>query len=270
MENTAATIPVVMCFSGLDPTGGAGIQADIEAITSMGCHPAPVVTAMTVQDTQNLMRFEPCDPMLLIEQARAVLEDMPVKTFKLGMLGSVEIIEALHSILIDYPDIPVVFDPVLRAGAGGALIEDDALDSLRNLLLPQTSVLTPNSLEARALAPQADTLTACAEALQDMGCEFVLITGTHEATEDVTNTLYGNHRELEQFHFTRLPHQYHGSGCTLAASIAGLLAQGLEPFTAIHEAQNYTWEALNTAYRAGMGQWIPNRLFWARGDEDDV
>ena len=267
MENTSPSIPVVLCFSGLDPTGGAGIQADIEAITSMGCHPAPIVTALTVQDTQGLIRFEACDPLLLVEQARAVLEDMPVRAFKLGMLASTAIIEAVHSVLIDYPDIPVVFDPVLSAGAGGALIEDGAIDSLRALLLPQTSVLTPNSIEARTLAPTADTLTACAEALQDMGCEFVLITGTHELTEDVTNTLYGNHRELEQFHFARLPHQYHGSGCTLAASIAGLLAQALEPFTAIHEAQAYTWDSLHHAYRAGMGQWIPNRLFWARDQE---
>lgn len=264
METSHNSIPVVMCFSGLDPTGGAGIQADIEAITSMGCHPAPLVTALTVQDTQGLMRFKPSDPLLIVEQARAVLEDMPVHAFKLGMLADTAIIEAIHSVLIDYPDIPVVFDPVLSAGAGGALIEDGAIESLRSLLLPQTSVLTPNSLEARTLAPEADTLTACAEALQDMGCEFVLITGTHEVTDDVINTLYGNHRELEQFHYARLPQQYHGSGCTLAASIAGLLSQGLEPFTAIHEAQSYTWETLRHAYRTGMGQWIPNRLFWAR------
>jgi len=268
MQSTASHIPVVLCFSGLDPTGGAGIQADIETIASMGCHPAPIVTAMTVQDTQRFLRFESCDAMLLIEQARAILEDMPVRTFKLGMLGNRAIIEAVHSVLIDYPEIPVVLDPVLSAGAGGALIDEDAIDSLRELLLPQTSVLTPNSEEARLLAPAADTLMACADALQDMGCEFVLITGGHEHTRDITNTLYGNHRELEQFHYERLPHQYHGSGCTLAASIAGLLAQGLEPFTAIHEAQTFTWEALHQAYRTGMGQWIPNRLFWAREHDD--
>jgi len=267
METGTPTIPVVLCFSGLDPTGGAGIQADIEAITSMGCHPAPIVTALTVQDTQKLMRYESCDPLLLVEQARAVLEDMPVQAFKLGMLGSIAVIEAVHGVLIDYPEIPVVYDPILSAGTGGDLIEKGAIASMRELLLPQTSILTPNSLEARALAPEADTLAACAEALQDMGCEFVLITGAHEATEDVVNILYGNHRELEQFRYTRLPQQYHGSGCTLAASLAGLLAHGLEPFTAVHEAQTYTWEALHQAYRAGLGQWIPNRLFWARDDE---
>lgn len=267
MNTNAPSIPVVLCFSGLDPTGGAGIQADIEAITSMGCHPAPIVTALTVQDTGKFMRFESCDPLLLVEQARAVLEDIPVQAFKLGMLGSVATIEAIHSVLVDYPNIPVVYDPVLSAGSGGELIEKGAIESLRELLLPQTSILTPNSVEARALAPEADTLTACAEALQDMGCEFVLITGGHENTEDVINTLYGNHRELEKFQYTRLPQQYHGSGCTLAASLAGLLAHGLEPFTAVHEAQTYTWEALRQSYRTGMGQWIPNRLFWAREDD---
>lgn len=268
MTTSQSRIPVVLCFSGFDPTGGAGIQADIETIASMGCHPATVITALTVQNTQQFTRYQACDPLLLVEQARAVLEDMPVQAFKLGMLGNSAVIEAIHSVLIDYPEIPVVFDPVLSAGAGGALIDDETIESLSSLLLPQTSVLTPNSLEAKTLAPAADTLTACAEALQDMGCEFVLITGGHEPGNEVINTLYGNHRELEKFHYGRLPQQYHGSGCTLAAGIAGLLAQGLEPFTAIHEAQNFTWEALRQAYRAGMGQLIPNRLFWARDDDE--
>lgn len=270
MDTSLPRIPVVLCFSGLDPTGGAGIQADIETITSMGCHPAPIVTALTVQNTHQFNRYEVCDPLLLVEQARAVLEDMPVQAFKLGMLGNSDVIQAIHGVLIDYPDIPVVLDPVLSAGAGGSLIDDEAIESLRSLLLPQTSVLTPNSLEAKTLAPAADTLAACAEALQDMGCEFVLITGGHEPGDKVINTLYGNHRELEKFHYGRLPEEYHGSGCTLAAGIAGLLAQGLEPFTAIHEAQTFTWEALRQAYRTGMGQWIPNRLFWARDNGDDA
>ena len=128
-------------------------------------------------------------------------------------------------------------------------------------------MLTPNSLEARALAHGADSLDACAMALLECGCEFVLITGTHENTPKVINSLYSNNRLLETFTWERLAGSFHGSGCTLAASIAGLLAQGLEPFSAIHEAQEYTWETLNNSYRVGMGQALPNRLFWARGDE---
>jgi hydroxymethylpyrimidine/phosphomethylpyrimidine kinase len=261
-------IPVVMCFAGLDSTGGAGVQADIEAIASMGCHAAPVVTALTVQDTQQVMDYTPVDASVLIAQARAVLEDIPVAAIKIGMLGDVPVIEAIHTLLTDYPNIPVVLDPVLAGGGGGELSNELVIDAIIRLLLPQTTVLTPNSIEARALAPEADTLDACGQELLDKGCEFVLLTGTHEEAEHVENRLFGNRRLLETFTWERLPHSYHGSGCTLAAAIAGLLAQGLEPFTAIHEAQEYTWEALRNGYRVGMGQLLPNRLFWARGEED--
>jgi hydroxymethylpyrimidine/phosphomethylpyrimidine kinase len=260
-------VPVVMVFAGLDPTGGAGIQADIETLASQGCHTSPVITAVTVQDTQDVKRILPVDGMLVIEQARAVLEDMPVAAFKIGLLGSVVIVEAIHTLLQDYPDIPVVLDPVLASGAGTHLATQEIIDAMVNLLLPVTTVLTPNSLEARTLAPEADNLQACAMALLDHGCEFVLITGSHENTPEVINRLYGNRRQLEEFHWERLPATYHGSGCTLASSIAGLLAQGREPFTAIHEAQEYTWESLKHGYRTGMGQHIPNRLFWAKGNE---
>lgn len=257
-----------MSFSGLDSTGGAGMQADIEAIASMGCHAAPVVTALTVQDTQQVIDYTPVEANILIAQARAVLEDIPVAAIKIGMLGDVSVIEAIHTLLTDYPNIPVVLDPVLVGGGGGELSNEPVIDAIIRLLLPQTTVLTPNSPEALTLAPEADTLDACGQDLLDKGCEFVLLTGTHEEAEHVENRLYGNRRLLDTFTWERLPHSYHGSGCTLAAAIAGLLAQGLEPFTAIHEAQEYTWEALRNAYRVGMGQLLPNRLFWARGEED--
>ncbi len=264
------TIPVVLCFSGNDPCGGAGIQADIEAVASMGGLAAPVITALTVQDSQYVMRLEPVDAMLVIEQARAVLEDMPVAAIKIGLLGSVENIEVIHTLLHDYPDIPVVLDPILRAGGDGNHLTTEAMQqAMRQLLLPYVTVLTPNSQEARALAHEADTLDACAHELLEDGCELVLITGTHEDTQAVENRLYGNHRLLETFNWDRLPHSYHGSGCTLAASIAGLLAHGLEPFSAVHEAQEYTWQALANGFRLGMGQHHPNRLFWARGENEE-
>jgi hydroxymethylpyrimidine/phosphomethylpyrimidine kinase len=262
------SVPVVMVFAGSDPSGGAGLQADIEAIASMGAHAAPVVTALTVQDSQGMIRFEPTDAGLIVEQARAVLEDMPVAAIKVGMLGSVENAEAIHSILMDYPDIPVVLDPIIRAGGGGELSSDEIIDAMVSLLFPLTTILTPNSEEARALAPEADTLDACAQELLELGSEFILITGTHENTEHVMNRLYSGHQLMESFAWERLPHSYHGSGCTLSSAIAGLLAHGLEPFTAINEAQEYTWETLNNGYRIGMGQHIPNRLFWAREEDN--
>lgn len=262
------SIPVVMVFAGNDPTGGAGIQADIEAVASMGCQAAPVITAVTVQDTRNVIDAEDLDPTLVIQQARAVLEDMPIAAFKIGMVGSVENVQAIHTLLQDYPEAPVVLDPVLAAGGGTPLADEAIAEAMRELLFPLTTILTPNSQEARRLAPEADTLDACAQELMADGCEFVLVTGAHENTPQVENHLFGNRRHLETFTWERLPNSYHGSGCTLASAIAGLLAQGLEPFTAVHEAQEYTWEALKAGYRVGMGQFHPNRLFWARGEEE--
>lgn len=261
------SVPVVLTFAGNDPCGGAGIQADIEAQASQGCHCAPVITALTVQDTRDIHSLAPIDGILVAEQARAVLEDMPVNAIKIGLLGSVDIIENIHAVLRDYPDIPVVLDPVLASGNGTELADEEIMDAMVSLLLPHTTILTPNSLEARALAPEADTLDACAMAILAHGCEFVLITGTHENTQHVVNHLYGNNRQLESFTWERLSGSYHGSGCTLASATAGLLAQGLEPFGALHEAQEYTWETLKQGYRIGMGQQLPNRLFWARPEE---
>jgi hydroxymethylpyrimidine/phosphomethylpyrimidine kinase len=158
---------------------------------------------------------------------------------------------------------------VLASGDNYSFADDKLKTIITTLLLPLTLVLTPNSLEARELAPTADTLDACAQQLLEYGAEFVLITGTHENTPEVVNTLYGNRRLLESFNWERLPGSYHGSGCTLSSAIAGMLAHGLEPFTAIHEAQQYTWEALKHGYCPGKGQSLPNRLFWARGDKDN-
>ena len=262
--------PVVMAFSGVDSTGGAGIQADIESLASIGCHAAPVVTAVTVQDTQNVKSYAAVEAGLVIEQARAVLEDISISAFKIGMLGSIENVEAVHSILTDYSNIPVVLDPIILAGGGGMLADEDIIDAMVNLLFPLTTVLTPNSHEARALAPQADSLEACAQELLEAGCEYVLITGTHERTVEVINTLYSNRRLLESYAWERLPNGYHGSGCTLAATLAGLLAHGLDPVAAVHEAQDYTWQSLKHGYRLGMGQHLPNRFFWTQSDEDEV
>ena len=260
-------IPVVLVFAGNDPCGGAGIQADIESIASMGCHAAPVITAITIQNTEDVTRIEPVDAISVMDQARAVLEDMPVAAIKIGLLGSVENVEAIHAILMDYPEVPVVLDPLVESGAGSTLIDDDTAQSMAELLFPLTTVLTPNTREVAMFAPEGDNLESRAQELLEAGCEFILITGTHENSKDVVNTLYADSRQIEAWTWERLPYSYHGSGCTLAAAIAGLLAQGLDPFVAFNEAQEYTWDALKHGYRLGMGQHLPNRLFWAHGEE---
>ena len=266
--------PVVMILAGNDPTGGAGIAADIETVVSLGCHPAPVITALTVQDTHDVHDLLPVEPELVLAQARAVLADLPVAAFKIGVLGSADNAAALHELLISHPDIPVVLDPVLAAGGGTALANGDLIEAIRDLLLPLTTVLTPNSIEARRLAPEADTLEACCMALLARGCRQVLLTGGHEPADEVVNTLYGNNRRLESWRWPRLPGEHHGSGCTLATAIAALLAQVQRPdsepamLSALYRAQHYTWRSLQAGYRAGHGQMIPNRLFWAETDRE--
>lgn len=260
-------LPVVLVFAGSDPTGGAGLAADVLTLASMGCHAAVVVTAVTAQDTAGIKAFTPIDAALVIQQARAVLEDMPVKAFKTGMLGSVANVTAVASIMKDYPDVPLVVDPVQTSGRGDALADEPLDDALRAMLLPRATLMTPNSIEARALAPGADSLDACAQELMNLGCQYVLITGTHEPTPNVTHRLYGNRRRLEDYTFERLPGDFHGSGCTLAAACAATLAHGLEMPSAVDEALQYAWETLKFAQPLGMGQSIPDRLYWARQDD---
>jgi hydroxymethylpyrimidine/phosphomethylpyrimidine kinase len=260
---STATPPVVLVFAGTDPTGGAGLTADVLALASLGCHGAGVVTAVTAQDTSGIKLFTCMETDLVIAQARAVLEDMPVAAFRIGMLGNSAVATAVASIVEDYPDIPLVVDPVQSSGRGDALADDMLDGALRSVIIPQATLITPNSLEARALAPGGDTLDACAQELMSLGCEYVLITGTHENTPQVLHRLYGNMRLLETFVFERLPGSFHGSGCTLASACAASLAHGLDPVNAVGESLQYTWETLKHAFRTGMGQPLPNRLYWA-------
>lgn len=264
MHTAHDRLPAVLVFAGLDPTGGAGLEADIEAIASLGGHAMPVITTITVQDTEDVKRAEPVDAMSVVEQARAVLEDIEVAAIKIGLTGSVAIIEAIHTILSDYPDVPVVLDPVTASGAGTPLTDEDQLDAMVTLLFPLTTLLTPNSVEARTLAAEADSLNATAQQLMSYGCDYVLLTGTHEPTREVTHRLYGDRRLLKSFVFDRLPATYHGSGCTLASAAAALLAHGVETLAAVNEALHYTQESLKHGYRLGTGQLVPDRLYWAR------
>lgn len=267
--------PIVLSFAANDPSGGAGIQADMLTIASMGCHPLSIITAITIQDTTGVEDVMPLDPEWIIDQARTVLEDMPVHVFKIGLLGSVEIIAAIAEIISDYPHIPLVMDPVLTSGRGDELANEEMIDAMRELLLPQVTILTPNSLEARHLAQQDNDpneskldLSLCAQRLLQMGCEYVLITGTHENTIHVTNTLYDSSGVVRTDEWKRLDNTYHGSGCTLASAIAASLANGISISESVIDAQDYTWHALQAGFRPGMGQYIPNRLFWAKNEDD--
>ena len=264
--------PIVLTFAASDPSGGAGLQADILTLASMGCHPLSVVTAITVQDTLGVEGMQTLDVEWIADQARCLLEDMPVDAFKIGVMGSAEIVAAIAEIVSDYPDVPLVLDPVLASGRGDEFATEETIDAMRELLLPHATIITPNSMEARRLADVDDddsaSLALAAERLIEMGAEHVLITGTHEATADVINTLYAKSGVLRADTWTRLPGSFHGSGCTLASAIAAMLANGLDLPEAVREAQEFTWQALKRAYRPGMGQHLPDRMFWAREDPD--
>jgi hydroxymethylpyrimidine/phosphomethylpyrimidine kinase len=274
MSDTEASYPpLVLTFAASDPSGGAGVQADLLTLASMGCHPLSVITAITVQDSLGVEGVLAIDADWVADQARRLLEDMPVDAFKIGVLGSVENIAAIAEIVSDYPDVPLIFDPVLASGRGDELASDDMTHAMRELLLPQTTILTPNSAEVRLLAESDDdddtrSLAECAAALVEKGCEYVLVTGTHENTPDVVNTLYDKSGIVRTDSWPRLPGSYHGSGCTLASAIAAMLANGLALGDAVREAQEFTWQALRKAYRPGMGQFFPDRLFWAREEAE--
>lgn len=268
MQELLESRPALLVFAGLDPTGGAGLQADIETIASLGGQALPVATATTVQDTRRVYGFTPADPALVLEQARTVLSDISVAGVKVGLVPDPATARVIHSILEDYDQGPIVVDPVLASGGGDNLMTAGTREAVRSLLVPLATVVTPNSLEARALAPESDSLDSAAVEMLSLGARFVLVTGTHEESVEVKNTLYGQAGYRETFSWGRLPHSYHGSGCTLASAIATLLARGMQAHAAIGSAQDYTWKSLQHGYAAGGGQRIPDRFFWARGSRE--
>jgi len=254
---SAPVPPVVLIIAGNDPSGGAGLAADIQAVTAQGAHPAPVVAAITVQDTSDVSAVDAVAATRVTEQARRVLADMPVKAVKLGLLGDASVGKAVAALLREHPGLPVVVDPVLAAGGGTALADEALLQVYRRELLPLARVVTPNAAEARRLASGVRGLAGTA--LLELGAAHVLVTGSDEDTPEVTNTLFSRGGGRKDFTWPRLPGRYHGSGCTLASALAALLAQGRPVEDAVQEAQRYTWDTLETAWRLGRGQLIPNR-----------
>lgn len=254
----AAERPVVLSIAGADPTSGAGIQADLLTCAALGAHACTVVSAITVQDTQRVHQFVALPPELVLAQARAVLNDMPVAAIKLGMLGSAALAWALAELLAAYPQIPLVLDPILRGGGGGRLADTDLPQALLGLL-PHCTVITPNSEEARCLGASED-LSICAKRLLAAGAQQVLISGGHEAGERLENQLFDREGQMRLFSQQRLAGQYHGSGCTLASAIAVGLARGQTPADAVAMALDYTHRAISAAYQVGSGQRIPDRL----------
>ena len=242
--------PVVLCFSGLDPSGGAGLQADIESIGQAGAHATVACTAITVQNSQQVLGFEPVSAQLMNAQAMAVLDDLPVKAIKSGMLGTTDNIYALAALFKENKipnNIPFVLDPVLVANSGGSLGDKDTLVTAFTKLLPFATLITPNTHELRALSGESD-LHIGAKKLCHQGIKAVLVKTSHDyETGDIEQFLYIDGEIAHTSILPRLDGEFHGSGCSLASHIAGRLALGVDLVQAIKDADAWIIDTLRHA-----------------------
>lgn len=247
--------PTVLAFSGHDPSGGAGIQADIEAIQAQGCHAATAITCLTVQDSVRVHALFPVSADLFTRQALCVLEDLQPQVIKIGLVCTTAIAEAIGELLAAHPRVPVVLDPVLHSGSGRPMSTAEFLRPL----LPFCTLITPNRQEARLLSGQEEP-EACARSLLDQGAGAVLITGADEAESDqVVNTLYQGDTTCH-WRWPRLIGTYHGTGCTLTSALAARLALGESLPDACKQAQQYTFDSIRNASNPGQGQQLPRRI----------
>ncbi|MGK5064285.1 hydroxymethylpyrimidine/phosphomethylpyrimidine kinase [Janthinobacterium sp. LB3P112] len=245
----------VLVFAGADPSGGAGIAADIVAIAAQGAHALPVITALTVQDNDRVFAVEPVAPDLLRRQAQALIAKMLISAVKIGIPGSAAnaavIAQLIAQLRLAHPSLPVVLDPVLASGHGDVLSRDDAVLALAPLL-PLTTVIVPNGPEAAALGGE--------ENLRAQGCQHVLVTGGHGEGEVIVNRWFDAGGGERAWRWPRLPGEFHGSGCTLASAIVARLAQGMPMQEAFDGAQRYCHAALAGAYAIAPGQLMPQRF----------
>lgn len=257
---TDSTRPCVLVFAGADPSGGAGIQADIEAISSLGAHPMCVITALTVQDNDHVHSVHPVPALLIQQQAQALINKIEISAVKIGIVGNLANAEAIAELVYGLkqgqPNLPVVLDPVIASGNGDELAVDDALESI-SLLYGVATLITPNLIEAALLCGGDRRLETQVETLL-LVCEHALIKGGHDINETVVNRWF-TEGASRTWSWPRLPGSFHGSGCTLASAIAALLANGQPMADAIDLGQAYCQQTLETSYAIALGQRIPNR-----------
>ncbi|MDY7540484.1 hydroxymethylpyrimidine/phosphomethylpyrimidine kinase [Undibacterium sp. 5I1] len=280
--------PLILTFGASDPVSGIGIQADLASFAAMGCHGLPVITAILVGDTSQIDDVHPMEADLVVDQARTILEDMPVVAFKVGQIASVENVTVIAEIVSDYPALPLVLDP-FNSGMPDDPEAEDLLLAIRELLIPQATVLLISAVELSRLAETwrepnevsesdesgnsntetniDDEMLADVMTLIESGCEYVFVTGTPTTTNEVANILFNEAGVVRNDRWQRITGSHVGAGTTLSASIAALLANGLEIPEAVLEAQEFTLAAISHAQRLGMGRLIPDRYFWAKEPE---
>jgi hydroxymethylpyrimidine/phosphomethylpyrimidine kinase len=248
--------PRLLSIAGSDSGGGAGIQADLKAFARCGAHGMTAITAITAQNTAAVTAVYPLPPEAIVEQVRAVAEDIGVDAVKIGMLGTAETIEAVGRALDLVPGVPVVLDPVMVAESGAALLDVDAQAALRAALVPRAAVVTPNVSEAAALARSDPDTPAedLARAVHDLGPAAVVVTGGHR--QEATDLFFDGERMVEIPGERHPDGASHGSGCTHSSALAAHLALGLDPLDAARRAKEIAAEAVGNGLRelgAGAG-----------------
>jgi hydroxymethylpyrimidine/phosphomethylpyrimidine kinase len=249
-------IPCVLSIAGSDSGGGAGIQADLKAFARCGVHGMTAITAVTWQNTVGVEGVTPIPPEAIIGQVKAVAEDIGVDAVKIGMLGTVETIEAVSKALDLVADAPVVLDPVMVAESGAPLLDPDARVALVRVLLPRATVVTPNLDEAHALVGAGEDVEELARSVRAIGGRYVVITGGHGGGEEIVDVFFDGERFVEIAGERYPDGAAHGSGCTHSSVIAAQLALGRDPLEAAREARRIASEAVRDGLRdvgAGAG-----------------
>jgi hydroxymethylpyrimidine/phosphomethylpyrimidine kinase len=252
-----ARTPIALTIAGSDSSGGAGIQADLKTFCAFSVYGASVLTALTAQNTRGVFAVESVPPAFVVAQMDAVLGDLDVDAIKTGMLANAAIVEAVAGRLASV-SAPVVVDPVMVATSGDPLLEPDAVESIRRRLIPRATLITPNMPEAarllnRPVAETEEEFRIQAHALLDLGCRAVLLKGGHATGNQAIDILCdssGTERLVRPMLDTR---NTHGTGCTLSAAIAALLARGAGLRDAVERAKTYVWHALQAGRSLGVG-----------------
>ena len=268
-DDDAGNPACVIVFNASDPSGAGGLAADITAVASVGAHALPVVTGAYARDSAEVFDHFSFDEDVIAEQARAILEDVPVQVFKVGFVGSPEAISTIAEIAADYAEVPLVgYMPDLSWWNEGQI--DLYLDAFRELMLPQTTVLVGNhSTLWRWLLPdwsgdKSPTARDIAKAASEMGVPYTLVTGIPLPDHFIDNVLATPQAVLGSEKFERFEAIFSGAGDTLSAALAALVASGTDLVAASTEALAYLDRCLDAGFRPGMGNVVPDRLFWAQ------
>jgi len=265
--------PLILTFGIADPVGSIGIQADLATFSSMNCHGLSVITSVLVSDTTCIKDSQQIDAECISDQARALLEDMPIAAFKVGTVDNVESVSVIAEIVSDYPEIPLILDPFLSIMPDIGQDSEDLLISIYELLIPQTSVMLLSTVDLSRLAEiwrepfSEDMISLDAMHIIELGCKYLLVTESPTTGSKINSTLFNESGIVKKDGWPRIPGSFIGSSATLSATTAAMLAKGLEIPEAISKAQKFTIATVAAAQRLGMGKLIPNRYFWTQNTE---